>query len=105
MEDEIKISLTPSNLTSQQERMKTVVRTDQIFVFGMDGKIHYHPGGDRPMQIPAEWRVAVVEILRGQRGKLASASLSSNSKAPGNMSDQSRRALWRIKLLRSAIQL
>jgi ribulose-5-phosphate 4-epimerase/fuculose-1-phosphate aldolase len=36
---------------------KTVVRTDQIFVFGMDGKIHYHPGGDRPMQIPAEWRI------------------------------------------------
>ena len=36
---------------------KTAVRTDQIFVFGMDGKIHYHPGGDRPMQIPAEWRI------------------------------------------------
>jgi ribulose-5-phosphate 4-epimerase/fuculose-1-phosphate aldolase len=36
---------------------KTVVRTDQIFVFGMDGTIYYHPGGDRPMQIPAEWRI------------------------------------------------
>ncbi len=36
---------------------KTAVRTDEIFVFGLDGKIHYHPGGDRPMQIPAEWRI------------------------------------------------
>src|SRR5580698_8169299 len=36
---------------------KTRVRTDQIFVFGLAGKIHYHPGGDRPMQIPAEWRI------------------------------------------------
>lgn len=36
---------------------KTAVCTDQIFVFGLDGKIHHHPGGDRPMQIPAEWRI------------------------------------------------
>ena len=36
---------------------KTEVRTDQIFVFDLAGKIHYHPGGDRPMQIPAEWRI------------------------------------------------
>jgi ribulose-5-phosphate 4-epimerase/fuculose-1-phosphate aldolase len=36
---------------------KTVVRTDEIFVFGLDGKIYHHPGGDRPMQIPAEWRI------------------------------------------------
>jgi ribulose-5-phosphate 4-epimerase/fuculose-1-phosphate aldolase len=36
---------------------KTAVRTDEIFVFGLDGTIHYHPGGDRPMQIPAEWRI------------------------------------------------
>jgi L-ribulose-5-phosphate 4-epimerase len=36
---------------------KTRVRIDQIFVFDLAGKIHYHPGGDRPMQIPAEWRI------------------------------------------------
>jgi len=36
---------------------KTRVRTDQIFVFNMAGQILYHPGGDRPMQIPAEWRI------------------------------------------------
>ncbi|HXQ53680.1 MAG TPA: class II aldolase/adducin family protein [Stellaceae bacterium] len=36
---------------------KTRVRTDQIFVFDLAGKIHYHPGGDRPMQIPIEWRI------------------------------------------------
>src|SRR5579871_3706809 len=36
---------------------KTAVRTDEIFVFGLDGAIHDHPGGDRPMQIPAEWRI------------------------------------------------
>jgi ribulose-5-phosphate 4-epimerase/fuculose-1-phosphate aldolase len=36
---------------------KTRVRTDQIFVFDLAGKILYHPGGDRPMQIPAEWRI------------------------------------------------
>jgi ribulose-5-phosphate 4-epimerase/fuculose-1-phosphate aldolase len=36
---------------------KTRVRTDQIFVFDLAGNILYHPGGDRPMQIPAEWRI------------------------------------------------
>jgi ribulose-5-phosphate 4-epimerase/fuculose-1-phosphate aldolase len=36
---------------------KTRVRTDQIFVFDLAGTIHYHPGGDRPMQIPMEWRI------------------------------------------------
>ncbi len=36
---------------------KIEVRADEIFVFGLDGRIHYHPGGDRPMQIPAEWRI------------------------------------------------
>lgn len=36
---------------------KTAVRTDQIFVFDLDGTIHHHPGGDRPMQIPLEWRI------------------------------------------------
>jgi ribulose-5-phosphate 4-epimerase/fuculose-1-phosphate aldolase len=36
---------------------KTRVRMDQIFVFDLAGKIHNHPGGDRPMQIPAEWRI------------------------------------------------
>jgi len=36
---------------------KTAVRADEIFVFALDGKIHHHPGGDRPMQIPAEWRI------------------------------------------------
>jgi ribulose-5-phosphate 4-epimerase/fuculose-1-phosphate aldolase len=36
---------------------KTGVRIDQIFVFDLAGKIIHHPGGDRPMQIPAEWRI------------------------------------------------
>lgn len=36
---------------------KTRVRTDQIFVFNLTGNILYHPGGDRPMQIPAEFRI------------------------------------------------
>jgi ribulose-5-phosphate 4-epimerase/fuculose-1-phosphate aldolase len=36
---------------------KTKVRTDQIFVFDLAGRIHHHPGGDRPMQIPIEWRI------------------------------------------------
>jgi ribulose-5-phosphate 4-epimerase/fuculose-1-phosphate aldolase len=36
---------------------KTRVRTDQIFVFDLAGNILNHPGGDRPMQIPAEWRI------------------------------------------------
>jgi ribulose-5-phosphate 4-epimerase/fuculose-1-phosphate aldolase len=36
---------------------KTAVRTHQIFVFDVNGKMLFHPGGDRPMQIPAEWRI------------------------------------------------
>ena len=36
---------------------KTAVRTDEIFIFDLEGKIHHHPGGDRPMQIPLEWRI------------------------------------------------
>ena len=36
---------------------KTRVRMDQIFVFNLAGNILNHPGGDRPMQIPAEWRI------------------------------------------------
>jgi ribulose-5-phosphate 4-epimerase/fuculose-1-phosphate aldolase len=36
---------------------KTTVRMDQIFVFTLDGKLLYHPGGDKPIQTPAEWRI------------------------------------------------
>jgi ribulose-5-phosphate 4-epimerase/fuculose-1-phosphate aldolase len=36
---------------------KTRVRTDQIFVFDLNGNILNHPGGDRPMQIPIEFRI------------------------------------------------
>jgi len=36
---------------------KTEVRTDQIFVFNLAGKILHHPGGDQPMQTPSEWRI------------------------------------------------
>jgi ribulose-5-phosphate 4-epimerase/fuculose-1-phosphate aldolase len=36
---------------------KTAVRADQIFVFDLDGTIHHHPGGDRPITIPLEWRI------------------------------------------------
>jgi len=36
---------------------KTVVRADQIFVYDIDGKLLFHPGGDRPLTIPAEWRI------------------------------------------------
>jgi L-ribulose-5-phosphate 4-epimerase len=36
---------------------KTTVRADEIFVFDMDGNIHHHPGADRPLPIPAEWRI------------------------------------------------
>ena len=36
---------------------KTAVRIDQIFVFDLGGRILYHPGGDKPMQIPAEFRI------------------------------------------------
>lgn len=36
---------------------KTAVRADQIFVFDLNGKILLHPGGDHPINIPAEWRI------------------------------------------------
>jgi ribulose-5-phosphate 4-epimerase/fuculose-1-phosphate aldolase len=36
---------------------KTEVRTDQIFVFDLAGNVRYHPGGDMPIQLPAEWRI------------------------------------------------
>ena len=36
---------------------KTEVRADQIFVYDINGKILFHPGGDRPMTIPAEYRI------------------------------------------------
>ena len=36
---------------------KTAVRADQIFVFGLDGTILHHPGGDFPITIPAEYRI------------------------------------------------
>lgn len=44
---------------------KTAVRADEIFVFDLAGKIHHHPGGDRPIQIPAEWRIHT-QIHRGR---------------------------------------
>lgn len=36
---------------------KLTVRADEIFVYDIEGKIHHHPGGDRPMNIPLEWRI------------------------------------------------
>lgn len=36
---------------------KISVRADEIFVYDVEGKIHHHPGGDRPMNIPMEWRI------------------------------------------------
>ena len=44
-------------LTPGAGTRKDRVRIDQIFVFDMSGNILQHPGGDRPMQIPAEWRI------------------------------------------------
>jgi ribulose-5-phosphate 4-epimerase/fuculose-1-phosphate aldolase len=44
-------------LTPGAGNRKTRVRTDQIFVFDMSGRILNHPGGDRPMSIPLEWRI------------------------------------------------
>lgn len=44
-------------LTPGAGNRKTHVRTDQIFVFDLSGKIINHPGGDRPMSVPAEWRI------------------------------------------------
>ncbi len=36
---------------------KTTCRVDQIFVFDIAGRLLNHPGGDRPIQTPAEWRI------------------------------------------------
>ena len=44
-------------LTPGAGSRKTRVRIDQIFVFNLTGSILHHPGGDRPVQIPAEWRI------------------------------------------------
>ena len=44
-------------LTPGAGNRKTRVRTDQIFVFNLAGSILNHPGGDRPLSIPLEWRI------------------------------------------------
>ena len=44
-------------LTPGAGNRKTRVRTDQIFVFNLAGNILNHPGGDRPLSIPLEWRI------------------------------------------------
>src|SRR5579863_4192548 len=44
-------------LTPGAGNRKTRVRTDQIFVFDLEGNILNHPGGDRPLSIPLEWRI------------------------------------------------
>jgi ribulose-5-phosphate 4-epimerase/fuculose-1-phosphate aldolase len=44
-------------LTPGAGSRKTRVRTDQIFAFDLGGAILHHPGGDKPMQIPIEWRI------------------------------------------------
>lgn len=44
-------------LTPGAGNRKTRVRTDQIFVFDLAGNILNHPGGDRPLSIPLEWRI------------------------------------------------
>ena len=44
-------------LTPGAGNRKTRVRTDQIFVYDLAGNILNHPGGDRPMSIPLEWRI------------------------------------------------
>jgi len=44
-------------LTPGAGNRKTRVRTDQIFVFNLAGEILNHPGGDRPLSIPIEWRI------------------------------------------------
>ncbi len=44
-------------LTPGAGNRKTRVRTDQIFVFNLAGEIVNHPGGDRPLSIPIEWRI------------------------------------------------
>lgn len=44
-------------LTPGAGNRKTRVRTDQIFAFNLAGEILNHPGGDRPLSIPLEWRI------------------------------------------------
>lgn len=44
-------------LTPGAGNRKTRVRTDQIFAYDLDGRILNHPGGDRPLSIPLEWRI------------------------------------------------
>ncbi|HUB96419.1 MAG TPA: class II aldolase/adducin family protein [Stellaceae bacterium] len=44
-------------LTPGAGSRKTRVRADQIFAFNLGGTILHHPGGDKPMQIPIEWRI------------------------------------------------
>ena len=44
-------------LTPGAGNRKTRVRTDQIFVYDLAGNILNHPGGDRPLSIPLEWRI------------------------------------------------
>ena len=36
---------------------KTAVRDEDIFVYDVSGTILEHPGGDDPLEIPAEWRI------------------------------------------------
>jgi len=36
---------------------KSAVKPADIFVFDIGGEILHHPGGDRPLQIPLEWRI------------------------------------------------
>jgi ribulose-5-phosphate 4-epimerase/fuculose-1-phosphate aldolase len=55
---------------------KTEVRADQIFVYDISGKILFHPGGDRPMTIPAEYRIHT-QIHRDRTELLAVAHLHS----------------------------
>src|ERR1700678_95801 len=44
-------------LTPGAGSRKTRVRTDQIFAFVLGGPTLPHPGGEKPMQIPIEWRI------------------------------------------------
>ncbi len=55
---------------------KTSVRADQIFVFDLNGTILFHPGGDHPINIPAEWRIHT-QIHRDRPEMLAVAHLHS----------------------------
>lgn len=56
---------------------KTTVRADQIFVYDIGGKILFHPGGDRPLTLPAEWRIHT-QIHRDRPEILAVAHLHSS---------------------------